>query len=129
MKIIVSTHQGVLLEEEADYIQICSDSGNFGILQNHVPLVTIINNGYIKYTNSGSEKFAAICGGIFEFRNDIATVLAQEAEMGASEEEAKNSIIAHRNARIEINRRESADFTKKEKELHENIKNANAGNL
>jgi hypothetical protein len=30
---------------------------------------------------------------------------------------------------MEINRRESADFTKKEKELYDNIKEANAGNL
>ncbi|MBO5711878.1 MAG: F0F1 ATP synthase subunit epsilon [Acholeplasmatales bacterium] len=129
MKIIVSTHQGVLLEEEADYIQVCSDIGNFGILNNHVPLVTIINTGYIKYTNSGSDKFAAICGGIFEFHDNVATVLAQEAAMGADENEAQNAILAHRYARMEINRRESADFTKKEKELYDNIKEANAGNL
>jgi F-type H+-transporting ATPase subunit epsilon len=129
MKIIVSTHQGILLEEEADYIQICSDSGNFGILNNHVPLVTIINTGYIKYINSGSDKFVAVCGGIFEFHDNLATVLAQEAAMGADEKEAQNAILAHRHARMEINRRESADFTKKEKELYDNIKEANAGNL
>ena len=129
MKIIVSTHQGVLLEEEADYIQVCSESKNFGILQNHVPIVTIINSGYIKYTNSGSDKYVALEGGIFEFLNNEATVLAQEAAMGADEKEAHNSILAQRHARMEINRRESTDFTKKEKELYDNIKEANAGNL
>ena len=78
MKIIVSTHQGVVLNEETEYILVHNSDGEFGILTNHIPVVTIIDNGYIKTTNKNAIKYVSLCGAIFEFHNNEAVILAQE---------------------------------------------------
>ena len=129
MKIIILTHQGLVTNEDTDFIQVVSEDANFGILENHIPLVTVINEGYLKYNFDKNEKFVSLCGAIFEFSNNKANVLAQEAQVGADLEDAKTKMIEFRNRRIEINRKESVDFSKKEKELRDHIKNAGAGNL
>ena len=50
MKIVVSTHQGVVLNNEVDYILVHNEAGEFGILKNHVPVVAVIKEGFIKVT-------------------------------------------------------------------------------
>ena len=129
MEIKVLTHQGLVVKDETDFIQVVSENHNFGILNNHIPLVTVINDGYIKYSLENEEKYVSLCAAIFEFSNNVATVLAQEAQIGLNIEDAKTKMNEFRNQRIEMNRKETADFSKKEKELRDHIKNAGAGNL
>ena len=129
MKIIVSTHQGVVLNEEVDYILVHNEDGEFGILKNHIPVVAVINDGFIKVTSKSIDSFAYLCGAMFEFHENNAVVLAQEAQVADTLHDARNALYSARNKRIEANRKESTDFTKKEKELREHLKNAKAGNL
>lgn len=129
MRIVVSTHQGVVIQQEVDYILVHNDDGEFGILNNHVPVVTIINDGFVKLANNGEEKFISLCGAIFEFHNNEAVILAQEASMAKSLEEAKTNMLTSRRKRIEYNKKESVDFTKTEKDLRNHMKTANAGKL
>lgn len=129
IELTVLTHQGLVVKEEVELVQVISSEYNFGILQNHIPLVTVIEDGYIKYTIGKEDRFVAVCAGIFEFSNNKANVLAQEAQYGPSIEEANSKIEALRKIIIENNRKNILDFTKKERELHEHIKNANAGKI
>ena len=129
MKIIVSTHQGVVLNEETEYILVHNSDGEFGILTNHIPVVTIIDNGFIKTTNKNATKYVSLCGAIFEFHNNEAVILAQEATYALSLEEAKEHLISNRNKRIQANKQESVDFTKTENELRNHMKTAKAGKL
>ena len=66
---------------------------------------------------------------MFEFHGNNAVVLAQEAKLAPTLEEAKNALYNERNKRIEANRKDSADFTKKEKELRDHVKNDKAGGI
>ena len=129
MKIIVSTHQGVVLNEETEYILVHNSDGEFGILTNHIPVVTIIDNGYIKTTNKNATKYVSLCGAIFEFHNNEAIILAQEATYANSLNEAKEHLIDNRNKRIEANKKESVDFTKTENELRNHMKTAKASKI
>lgn len=129
MEIIILTNQGLVAKDQTDFIQVVSDEHNFGILNNHIPLVTVINDGYIKYNHDNEEKYVSLCAAIFEFANNCAKVLAQEAQIGKDLEDAKTKMIEFRKQIIEINRKETMDFSKKEKELRDHIKNAGAGNL
>ena len=129
MKIIVSTHQGVVLNEETEYILVHNSDGEFGILTNHIPVVTIIDNGFIKTTNKNATKYVSLCGAIFEFHNNEAVILAQEATYADSLEKAKEHLISNRNKRIQANKQESVDFTKTENELRNHMKTAKAGKL
>lgn len=130
MKIIVSTHQGNLYNEEVDYIAIHSETdGGFAIMENHIPVVSVIDEGYVKMVKGDDELFVVIVGGILEFHDNKAVVLVQEAHIGKTAESAKEHLLIVRKDRLEKNRQESVDFTQKEQELRQHLRNANAGNL
>ncbi len=130
MKIIVSTHQGNLYNEEVDYIVVHdSVSGEFGIMNNHIPVVAVIDEGYLKLVRDKDELYVVIINGILEFHDNIVTVLAQEAQIGVSFDSAMIHLNEIRKERLELNRKNVADFTLKEKELRDHLKKTNAGSL
>lgn len=130
MKIIVSSHQGNLYNEDVDYIVVFSQAdGAYGIMENHVPVVSVMEEGYIKLVRGSDEYYIMIISGILEFHDNQAVVLVQEAHIGVTPEEAKKYIEEIRKERLEKNKKEAVDFTKMESELRDNLKKANAGNL
>ncbi len=130
MRIVVSTHQGNLYNEEVDYVVVHSDSdGEYAVMKDHVPVISVMDTGYIKLVRDKEEFYVVVVSGIFEYHNDLATILVQEAHIGRSAESAKVHLEEIRKERLEKNRQESSDFTQKEQELRENLKKAKAGSL
>lgn len=130
MRIVVSTHQGVLYNEEVDYVVVHSDTdGEYAVLKDHVPVVSVMDTGYVKLVKGKDEFYVVIQSGIFEFNDNEAVVLVQEAIIGRTLEAAKENLSNIRKERLEKNRQESTDFTQMEKELRENIKKSGAGQL
>ncbi len=130
MRIVVSTHQGTLYDDIVDYIVVHSTKdGEYGIMENHVPVVSIIEEGYVKLVRDNNEFYVVIFSGILEFHDNLATVLVQEAHIGENVEEAKKYLLEARNERLEKNRQEGTDFTQMEKELQANIKKSRGGHL
>lgn len=130
MKIIVSTHQGVLYDETVDYLVVHSTSdGEFAIMQNHVPVVSIMDEGYVKLVRGTDEYYIVIQSGLLEYHDNFATILVQEAHIGRTKESAKENLLEIRKERLNKNRQESVDFTQKERELRENIRKSGAGKL
>ena len=129
MKLIVSTHQGVLYDAEVDYVVVHNSDGEFAILKEHIPVIAVLDVGYIKLVQNSEEHYVAITNGILEFHDNVASVLAQEAHMGKSKEEAKTQLEEYRKELLNQNRKEQVDFTQKEKELREHLRNSKAGQL
>lgn len=130
MRVIVSTHQGNLYNEEVDYVVIDSNKdGSFGIMENHVPVVAVMDEGYIKLVRDKDEYYVVLVSGIVEYHDGVVTALVQEAHIGRDQNQAKAYLEEIRKERMEKNKQESVDFTQKEKELRENLKKAAAGNL
>ena len=129
IKLIVSTHQGKLFEEICDYVHVKSKNGEFGILPNHVALITSFEYGFIKFVYNKKELFLCLQSAVLEFKNNVFTVLAQEAHVGEDMASANKYLEEIRIARLEKNRQIEVDLTFNEKELLENIKKAKAGNL
>ena len=129
IKLIVSTHQGKLFDEVCDYVLVKSKKGEFGILPNHVPTITSLEEGFIKFVKDKNELYLCIYNSVLEFNNNILTVLAQEAHVGESMESAKGYLEEVRKERLEKNRETEIEFTTGEKELLDNIRKAKAGNL
>ena len=116
-------HQGVLYNEDVDYVVVHSDTdGEYACLKDHVPVISVMDTGYIKLVKDKDEFYVVIQSGIFEFKDNLAQVLVQEAMIGKTYESAKSHLLAIRQERLERNRKESTDFTKMEQELRENIK-------
>lgn len=130
MNVVFSTHQGVLYNEDVDYVVVHSDTdGEYACLKDHVPVISVMDTGYIKLVKDKDEFYVVIQSGIFEFKDNLAQVLVQEAMIGKTYESAKSHLLAIRQERLERNRKESTDFTKMEQELRENIKTTKAGSL
>ncbi len=129
MRFLVSTHQGKLYDEELDHIIVHMVDNEFAILKDHIPLVCVIPYGYIKMVLGNDVLYLALSNGVLEFKNNVATIIAQEAHAGKSEDSARDHLNAIRKERLELNRKDQGDFTKQESDLLENLKKARAGRL
>ena len=121
MKIVVSTHQGTLYNEEIDYFTVHKNDGDFGVMKDHIPVIAVMDEGYVKIVRGNDEYYIVVINGILDYHDNLATILVQEAHIGRDAESAKKHLLEVRRLRLEKNRKESVDLTQKEKELRENI--------
>lgn len=129
LKITVVTPNGTLYDGEVDYIVVDGNAGQMGILENHVPVVVPVREGFLKLVKGEIEAFYYMSGAILELNNNIAIVIAQEATKGDTVEESKENFFQLRKKLKEENRQRLIDFTKLEKELAKSIKESKAGSL
>lgn len=80
LKII--THEKIVFEGEVDELVIQTKAGQMGILKDHIPLTTVLDVGVTKAKIGTSEKFFATMGGIFQFKDNVATILTDVCEDG-----------------------------------------------
>jgi len=129
MKIVVSTHQGQLYNEEVDYVVCKTPDGEFAVMKGHTPVVSVIVDGYVKLVRGDIKMFVVCSNAIFEFNNEVVTVLAQEAHIGKNADSAREHLAKARQDRLNINKKSESDFTKKQSELADNLKKSHAGSL
>lgn len=80
MKVEILTLENILLSEEVKSVVVPGKSGQFEILNNHAPVISLLNEGTIKvtYINNEKKKFQ-ILGGSVEMSNNKITILAETA--------------------------------------------------
>jgi F-type H+-transporting ATPase subunit epsilon len=71
----VITPSKLVIDEEVDEVVAPGDSGEFGVLPGHVPLITTLMPGELTYKINGVEKSMIIDGGIAEVSDDRVNVL------------------------------------------------------
>ena len=80
MTVEILTLESVLLSTEAKSVIVPGKSGRFEMLNNHAPIISILESGIIKITdNHGDEKLIEISGGNVEMSNNKITILAEKA--------------------------------------------------
>lgn len=129
MRINVSTHQGQLLDDEIDYIVCKNENGEFAILKNHIPTVSVIGKGFLKLVLGKQNIFVAVRNGILEFKEEKVTVIAQDAFIGRDKENVTANLEKIIKQQLEQNRKAEVDFTTQEKNLAKNLKKAHLGDL
>lgn len=125
----VLTQQGKTLSDEIDFAVVKSQDGEIGILDNHVPIVVSIKHGHVKLERGSAITYLVLEQAIVEFRDNVLSILALEAQMGQTLEQAKNAFDAMKKEKLEMTKKENVDFSKLEKELKENIMKSKAGQL
>ena len=80
MQLDIVTAERLLVSEQVDYVSAPGINGVLGILPRHVPLLTALAQGSLRYKKDGEEHEFAIGGGFMEVRPDHVTVLADSAE-------------------------------------------------
>ncbi|MCA1904340.1 MAG: F0F1 ATP synthase subunit epsilon [Cyanobacteria bacterium KgW148] len=74
----------VILDQQAQEVILPSTTGQLGILTDHVPLMTALDIGVMRYRDQNRWSAIAVLGGFAEIENNEVTVLVNEAELGAT---------------------------------------------
>ena len=82
MIIKIITHERIVFEGDADEIVIQTKTGQLGILKDHIPITTVLDVGVTKIRFGDSVKFFATMGGVFQFKDNVATILTDVCEDG-----------------------------------------------
>jgi F-type H+-transporting ATPase subunit epsilon len=95
----VVTPERVVLEREIVSLVVPAYEGYLGVMARHAPLVAELQIGAITTTDpNGQRDVLAVTGGILSVSNNVATVLADRAEL-ASEIDADRAEEAQNRAR------------------------------
>lgn len=129
MKFKVLTQIGKTYTDDVDYVILRNEDGEMGILNNHIPIIVQMREGYIKFVQGKNESFLVVEQGVIEFKDNELTILALEAQMGQTLEKAKAAFNLMKKEKMEFAKKENVDFSKQERELRENIMKSKAGQV
>jgi|GEM_PF-132224 F-type H+-transporting ATPase subunit epsilon len=125
----VLTQQGKSYSDEIDFAIIKNEDGELGILNDHTPIILQIREGYLKLVREKAENYLVVEQGVIEFKDNVLSILALEAQMGATLDKARHAFDNMKKEKLEMTKRENIDFFKTEKDLKENIMKSKAGSL
>lgn len=80
MKLKIITHEKIVYEGEIDELVVQTTGGQVGILENHIPITTSLDIGVTKARIGDKYKYFATMGGIFQFKDNNATILTDVCE-------------------------------------------------
>ncbi len=96
----IVTPEKKVLSETVDIVVAPGEEGEFGALPNHIPFLSKLKVGELRFRVGNSTKYVAIMGGYAEVLPDRVTILAS-----AAEEATDIDVIRARAARERAERR------------------------
>ena len=109
---IVSAEQKIFTGQVVS-VRVTGVDGELGVYAGHVPLLTSIKLGMVKYTlEDGKEEFIYVSGGFLEVQPTIVTVLADVAIRG-EELDQQRILAAKRKAEEKLSNSNNADLSAK----------------
>ena len=82
MQLKIITHEKVVFDGEVDELVIQTKTGQMGILKDHLPVTTTLDIGVTKARQGDKYRFFATMGGVFQFKENVATILTDVCEDG-----------------------------------------------
>lgn len=86
---IVTAEREVYAEEGVDEVVAPGSEGEFTVLPQHAPLLTMIKPGIMRVIKGGEEVDMTITGGFLEVKDDRVTILADAVERTEEIDEAR----------------------------------------
>lgn len=116
MHLKLITHDRIVFDEDVNEIYTRGVDGEFGILENHVPIMTALEVGVTKAVQGDKIKLFTTMGGIFQFKDNDAIILTDNAELGSdidvarakAAKERAEARLADKSAEIDAKRAEAA---------------------
>jgi len=71
----VITPKGIEFDESCEIVNLNTVDSKIGILPMHIPLITVLKKGKLKFVNEGEEIFLQTEGGIAKIKDNIITVI------------------------------------------------------
>lgn len=79
----ITTHEKVVFDSDVDEIYAKGTQGEFGILPNHIPFMSALDIGITKVVINGKPEIFSVMGGVFQLKDNQASILTQTAENAA----------------------------------------------
>ncbi|RLC26753.1 MAG: F0F1 ATP synthase subunit epsilon [Deltaproteobacteria bacterium] len=113
----VVTPEKVMVSREVEIVAAPGSLGEFGVLEGHVPFLTGIQPGELRYTSGGKTEFLAVTTGFAEISDNKVSVLVDAAEK-AGEIDVERARQALERARERLSKQaEDIDFARAEMAL------------
>ncbi|MFH1057921.1 MAG: F0F1 ATP synthase subunit epsilon [Pseudomonadota bacterium] len=81
IKLEVVTPDKLLLSKDVDVVVCTGVDGEFGVLYGHVPFLSALAVGEMRFRDGNNLDYAAISGGFAEVTGEKVTILAEAAEL------------------------------------------------
>lgn len=79
-KLKVVTPERVLFEEEVSQVTLPTQEGEITVLPNHIPLISVLKPGEVRFKKGNEEIPFVVAGGFIEVLPDQVSVMADSAE-------------------------------------------------
>lgn len=89
IKVTIVTPEEKVFDGWVDFISIPGRSGSMGILPRHIPVITQLKIGIVKLVDAKDTIFIGVCRGFFEFINNKANILTEQAVRTSREDSVK----------------------------------------
>lgn len=108
----IVTPEKKVLSEQVDIVMAPGEEGEFGVLPNHIPFLSKLKVGELRFRVGASTRFVAVMGGFAEVLPDHVTILATAAEE-ATEIDVIRAKAARERAERRINEaKDRMEFTR-----------------
>lgn len=131
MKFQIVTPEKTVSSDEIEQVSLPTPDGEITVLPHHIPLVTILKPGELRYKKNGEEFSLAVSGGFVEIRDDgSVVVLADTAEHAAEIDLTRATEAKEKAAKImaESRHSEHVNFETLESQLEKQLVRLNVGN-
>jgi F-type H+-transporting ATPase subunit epsilon len=122
IKLEVVTPDKLVLSEDVDIVVATGTEGEFGVLRNHIPFLSTLQEGELRYRQGNKLEYLAVSGGFAEVLPDKVTILAEAAEL-AREIDIDRAKRARERAeeRLRQAKREETDYVRAEASLRRSL--------
>lgn len=131
MQFQIITPERVVSSEEIEKVSVPTSEGEITILPHHVPIITVLKPGELKYSKNGEEFSLAVSGGFVEVReNGTVVVLADTAEHAHEIDLKRAEEAKDRAAKLmsESRHKEHVEFEAFESQLEKQLVRLSVGN-
>jgi F-type H+-transporting ATPase subunit epsilon len=131
LKFRIVTPERVVFEEDIDQVTMMTRDGEITVLPNHVPLITILQPGELRYKKNGEEHHLAVSGGFAEVNADNALSLLADTAERADEIDLARAEVARAKAEKlmqEARNKEDVDFVALQSRMEKELNRLKVGN-
>jgi F-type H+-transporting ATPase subunit epsilon len=117
----IVTPEKRVLSETVDIVMAPGVEGEFGALPNHIPFLTQLKVGELRFRVGSTTRYVAIMGGFAEVLPDHVTVLAPAAEEATQIDLIRAKAARERAERRLAESRETIDFARAQAALQRSM--------
>lgn len=79
IKVTIVTPEEKVFDGWVDFISIPGQSGSLGVYPRHIPIIVQLKTGIVKLVDTKETIYIGVCRGFFEFINNKANILTEQA--------------------------------------------------